>query len=246
MSVMTLNRKTLSAVMVAVACVAGAGSAQAAVSAEVKLGSDLLFALSLIQTGASAAGTGVTYSAGSFLAPIASVALKSGSPSAAILTWGADASLTLANTAASAVFSGFVFDGSTNRITADIAFTSPTLTTTYNDVSFLLVTPTNGSLASVSTSTSPVQITLEGTAIFDLTAPPAVDDGKDYLVEVITALQVPSSVTSGLTGKQVATVSFSGTANLPPATAVPEPSTALSFLVGLGLMGGLLARRRAN
>jgi hypothetical protein len=236
MSVMTLNRKSLSAVMVAVACVAGAGSAQAAVSATVALDTGLIGALSFISTTVSAAGTGVTYSAGSFAAPISSVALKSGSPSAAVLTWGSDATLTLANSTVSAVFSGFVYDASLDLITADIAFTSPTLTKDYTDVGFLKVTTTSGSLASVSTSTSPVAIAYTGNAFFDMTS----------LATIIAELQVPAAISDTLATKQVGTVSFSGSANLPPTTTVPEPSTALSFLVGLGLMGGLLARRRAN
>ena len=240
MSLIKLNRHALSAALVAATLVTGAGSANAAATATVTLDSGLLSALSFLGASVSAAGTGVGYTGGAFSAPIASVSLIAPSPSAALVNWGPTASLTIANSLATAVFSGFLFDSVTSEITADIAFSSPTLTKTYNDVGFLIVKSGVGSiggsanLTSVSASASPVPITFNGAGYFDMVS----------LAPVVLELGVPSSLITTLGTTQVANVVFAGTT--PVAAPVPEPSTSLSFMLGLGMLGGVALRRRAK
>ena len=240
MSIVKLNRHVLSAALVVASLVAGAGSANAAATATVTLDSGLLSALSFLGASVSAAGTGVGYTGGAFSAPIASVSLVAPSPSAALVNWGPTASLTIANTQATAVFSGFVFDSLTSEITADIAFSSPTLTKTYNDVGFMIVKSGVGSIGGsadlklVSASGSPVPISFSGAGFFDMVA----------LAPVVLELGVPSSLISTLGSTQVATVAFAGTTTV--TAPVPEPSTLLSFMVGIGLLGGAVLRRRAK
>jgi hypothetical protein len=237
MPLIKLNRHALSAAFVAATLVAGVGSANAAATATVTLDAGLLSALSFLGASVSATGAGVGYTGGAFSAPFASVSITKPSPSAALLTWSPNASLTIANSAATAVFSGFVFDASTSEITADIAFSSPTLTKTYNDVGFMIVKNGVGSiggsadLKSVSASTSPVPITFTGAGYFDMVA----------LSPVVLELGVPSSLISTLGAKQAATVVFSGTTVV--SAPVPEPATWLTSLIGLGMLGGVLRRR---
>lgn len=242
MKLISLSRHSLSALSAAVLAATlatGAGSAQAAATATVTLDAGLLSALGFLGAAVSAAGTGVGYAGGSFAAPIASVSLATPGPSAATLTWGADASLTIANAQAKAVFSGFVYDAATSEITADIAFSSATLTKTYNDTGFLFVKSPVGSiggsadLKSVLTSSSPVPITFSGVGFFDIVA----------LTPVVLELGVPSSLISTLGANQVATVAFSGTTTV--TGPVPEASTGASFLAGLGLLAVFMRRRSA-
>jgi hypothetical protein len=237
MPLIKLNRHALSAAFVAVTFVAGIGSANAAATATVTLDAGLLSALSFLGASVSAAGTGVGYTGGAFSAPIASVTLTKPGPSAALLNWSPNASLTIANSAATAVFSGFVFDATTSEITADIAFSSATLTKTYNDVGFMIVKNGVGSiggsadLKSVLASATPVPITFTGAGYFDMVA----------LSPVVLELGVPSSLITTLGTTQVATVAISGTTAV--SAPVPEPATWLSALVGLGMLGGVLRRR---
>ena len=243
MSLIKFNRHVLSVALAAATLLGGAGSAHAAATATVTLDAGLLSALGFLGASVTTAGSGVGFTGGAFSAPIASVSLVAPSPSAASVSWGADASLTIANTQATAVFSGFVFDAATSEITADIAFSSATLTKTYNDVGFLIVKDATGSiggsadLGSVSASASPVAITFSGAGYFDITS----------LSPVILELGVPSLIVASLGVNQAATVVFDGTSTVTaPASSVPELATLPSLLLGLGMMGGLLLRRRAQ
>ncbi|MGC4062377.1 MAG: PEP-CTERM sorting domain-containing protein [Aquabacterium sp.] len=241
MSVIKMNRHVLSAALVAASFVA-AGSAQAAATATVTLDAGLLSALGFLGASVTAAGTGVSFNSGAFAAPIAGVSLAAAGPSAASVTWNANASLTIANSQATAVFSGFVFDAATSEITADIAFSSATLTKAYNDVGFLIVKSPVGSvggsasLNAVLTSSSAVPITFSGAGYFDIAS----------LSPVILELGVPSTIVSSLGVNQAASVVFSGTTTVTGPSAVPEPATLSTMLIGLGLLGGLATRRRAK
>jgi hypothetical protein len=242
MSVIKMNRHILSAALVAASFIAGAGSAQAAATATVTLDAGLLSALGFLGASVTTAGTGVSFNGGAFAAPITGVSIATPGPSAAAVTWGSDASLTIANSQATAIFSGFVFDAGTSEITADIAFSSATLTKTYNDVGFLIIKSPVGSiggsadLKTVSVTSSPVPITFSGAGYFDIAS----------LSPVILELGVPSSIVSSLGVNQAASVVFAGTTTVTGPSAVPEPSAMASMLIGLGLLGGLATRRRAK
>jgi hypothetical protein len=241
MSVIKMNRHVLSAALVAASFVA-AGSAQAAATATVTLDAGLLSALGFLGASVTTAGTDVSFNGGAFAAPIAGVSIATPGPSAASVAWGSNASLTIANSQATAIFSGFVFDAATSEITADIAFSSATLTKTYNDVGFLIVKSPVGSiggsadLSSVLASSSPVPISFSGAGYFDIAS----------LTPVILELGVPSSIVSSLGVNQAASVVFAGTTTVTGPSAVPEPSALASMLIGLGLLGGLATRRRAK
>lgn len=239
MSFRHIQSKLVSAVAAAtLAC--SWGAAQAA-SATVSLNASLLGALSFLGATVSGAGTGVSYTGGVFDAPLAGVSLASPGVGPVTVNWSADASLTIASASATAVFSGLSFDAATSEITADIAFSSPSLTTTFNDVGFLIVKNTEGSiggslgLGSVSATGTPVPITFSGTGYFDTVS----------LAPVIAQLGVPASLTATLAATPAATIAFSGSTTVTAPNAVPEPATAWSFLLGAGLLAGLVRRRRA-
>lgn len=242
MSVIKMNRHVLSAALVAASFVAGAGSAQAAATATVTLDAGLLSALGFLGASVTTAGTDVSFNGGAFAAPIAGVSIAAPGPSAASVAWGSNASLTIANSQATAIFSGFVFDAATSEITADIAFSSATLTKTYNDVGFLIIkTPVgsiggSASLNTVLASSSPAPITFNGAGYFDIAS----------LSPVILELGVPSGIVSSLGVNQAASVVFAGTTTVTGPSAVPEPATLSTMLIGLGLLGGLAMRRRAK
>lgn len=206
-----------------------------AAQASITLDPALLALVGFAGATTSAVGTTAAYSSGVFSADIADITLLGSAPSAVTIDWVADAGLKFANAAASFTFLNLSFNTESLVLTADIAFKSSTLQKTFSDVSFLTVKNLTGSiggsadLLSVSASALPVSVSLAGDAYLNLNGLAGV------IAELgIQSLPVTGDVKAGVLGA-------SGTAAV---AAVPEPASVLSFLAGLGVVGGLAAARR--
>lgn len=229
----TLPRHCLSALAFAAVCAIAAPAAQAATvtlaptQATITIDASLQSLIGLAGATTTATGSG-TYAAGVFTADITSATVPGAGPGPVVLNWAPDAGLKFGNALASFTFSGLSFDAATSLISADILFQSTALTKTYTDVGFLSLTGLSGSvdanaLTNVAASATPSFVTLNATAYLSMAG----------LSGVIADL--------GITSLPVTTDPLAGTVAV--TSTVPEPTVALSFLVGLGLVS---ARRRAN
>jgi PEP-CTERM motif len=144
-----------------------------------------------------------------------------------VLTWSSAAKLDFFNAAQNATltFSGLVFDSASSVIKADLHFVNGVTSAVFDF-------PGSVVFSVGAFDASPATLLNGGT----VTA--AISLSKSGLSNAVAQL---GTTFPGATDILAGTVSFTSTAP----TTVPEPTTTLSFLVGAGLMGTMLARRRA-
>jgi PEP-CTERM motif len=224
--------RTLTSALVATCLSVAASAASASTTSAVTLSPNILFLLGVGGVSVVNSGTVGTYTqtgalgaqTGTFAAPIASLSVT---PSDTVLTWSSAAKLDFFNAAQNATltFSGLVFDSASSVIKADLHFVNGVTSAVFDF-------PGSVVFSVGAFDASPATLLNGGT----VTA--AISLSKSGLSNAVAQL---GTTFPGATDILAGTVSFTSTAP----TTVPEPTTTLSFLVGAGLMGTMLARRRA-
>jgi hypothetical protein len=223
-------------VAVATSLVAASGAASAVPvlnpGATVTLTPNILFLLGVGGVAVSGSGSG-TYAlvgdpsaqSGSFSAPLASTVAVDPAGGLSI-AWAPDAQLNFYNAEQDALlsFSGLVFDTAKSVVTADLHFVRGTNIIDFNDSVVFSVGALSAPLATLQSG---------GT----VTANVALS--KAGLSGPVAQLNIPFP---GSTDIAAGTVTFVGT----PTASVPELSTGVSMLMGLGLLGAAVSRRRAK